>query len=135
MGNKKYIDYKLIEQNPNKYNLTPKSIKKLKILDWDGLKEKTWYNSAKKDTGEWYCYLVGVGRGYYGDSMSDFWIGFNKKNDKIDCYFSCNEGMCSYKFDKFYDVNEIEDKYDMEIQVEAIKWLNQMIDNEILGVV
>ena len=134
MSNRGYIDYKLIEQHPNKYNLTPKNINKLKILDWSRLQKKTWYNQAMKDTGEWYCHLEGVGKGYYGDSMSDFWIGFNKKNDKIDCWFDCMEGMCSYNFEKFYDINAIENKYDMEIQVKAIKWLNQMIDDGILGV-
>lgn len=134
MENRKYIDYKLIEQNPNKYNLIPKDIKKLKVLDWDKLKKKTWYNQAKKDTGEWYCHLEGVGEGFYGDSMSDFWIGFDKEHDRIEYHFTCNEGMCNYKITKFYDVNEIEDKYDMGIQVKAIKWLNQMIDDGILGI-
>lgn len=130
----KYIDYKLIDENPNKYNLLPKDIKNLRILDWERLMKKTWYNQAMNKTGEWYCHLEGVGYGFYEDSMSDFWIGFNKKNDKIDYHFSCNEGMCNYKIKKFYDVNEIEDKYDMEIQVKAIKWINQMIDDGILGV-
>ena len=134
MGNKRYIDYKLIEQNPNKYNLIPKDIKKLEVLDWDKLKKKTWYNHAMKKTGEWYCHWEGVGHGYYGDSMSDFWIGFDKKHNRIDYHFTCNEGMCSYKIAKFYDINEIEDKYDMEIQIKAIKWLNQMIDDGILGI-
>lgn len=48
---KKYIDYELIKKYPNKYNLKPKDIKKLKILDWERLVKHTWYNSAKKNTG------------------------------------------------------------------------------------
>ena len=134
MRNRKYIDYKLIDENPNKYNLIPKNIKRLRIIDWDKLKSKCWYNKAMEKTGEWYCHLEGAGHGYYGDSMSDFWIGFNKKNDKIDYHFSCYEGMCHYIIEKFYDVNEIENKYDMEIQAKAINWLNQMIDDGILGI-
>lgn len=130
---RKYIDYKLIEKNPNKYNLTPKSIEKLKILDWDKLMGKTWFNKAKKN-GEWWCHLEGVGKGWYGDYISDFWIGFNRVDNKIDYHFTCMEGICSYKFDKFYDINNIENRWDMEIQVKTIKWLNQMIDDGILGI-
>ena len=31
----KYIDYGLTDKYPNKYHLTPKNIKELRILDWD----------------------------------------------------------------------------------------------------
>ena len=51
----KYIDFKLIETVPNKYNIKPKDIKKLKVLDWDKLKKVTWYNAAMKKTCNWYC--------------------------------------------------------------------------------
>ena len=43
-----YTDFKLIEKYPNKHNLTLKSIKKLKILNWEELKKHTWYNKAMK---------------------------------------------------------------------------------------
>ncbi len=68
MGNRKYIDFKLIEKVPNKYNIKPGDIKKLNVLDWDKLKKNTWYNDAMKKTGEWYCHLEGSnGGGFYGD--------------------------------------------------------------------
>lgn len=131
---KKYIDYELIKKYPNKYNLKPKDIKKLKILDWERLVKHTWYNSAKKNTGEWYCHIEGSnGGGYNGDNEDEFWIGFNKKNDKIDFHFTSYEGMCGYKFNEFYNVNEIENKFDMLVQVNAIKYLNVLIDEGILG--
>ena len=41
--------------------------------------------------------------------------------------------MCSYNFKEFYNLKDIEDKYDMQIQVNVIKWLNEMIDEGILG--
>ena len=41
MGNRKYIDFKLIEKVPNKYNIKLEDIKKLKVLDWDKLKKKS----------------------------------------------------------------------------------------------
>ena len=82
MSKRKYIDFKLIEKVPNKYNIKPEDIKKLKVLDWDKLKKKTWYNDAMKKTGEWYCHLEGSnGGGFYGDDEDEFWIGFNKKNN------------------------------------------------------
>lgn len=127
-----YMDFKLTEQYPNKYNLTPKDIKKLKILDWDRLKKHTWYNTAMKKTGDWWCHLEGCQLiGSYNDE-DEFWIGFNEKNNKIDFHFTCYEGMCGYKFDEFY--KETENKYDLHVQVNAIKYLNMLIDEGILGV-
>ena len=121
----------LIKQYPNKYNLTPKKIKKLKILDWNRLKKYTWHNNAMK-SGNWWCHLEGCQiKGDYND-YNEFWIGFNENNNKIDCNFSCWHGMGNYKFDKFY--KEVGNKYDLQVQVNAIKYLNMLIDNGILGV-
>ena len=129
---KRYIDYDLIREYPNKYNLTPKGIKKLKILDWDRLKKATWHNDAKL-TGNWWCHLEGCNlSGTYNDE-DEFWIGFNEDNDKIDYSFTSWEGMCRYYFDEFYNIHEIENVHDMKVQVNAIRWLNKMIDDGILG--
>lgn len=129
---RKYIDYELIKKYPNKYNLTPKSIKALKILDWDKLKKSTWHNNAML-SGNWWCHLEGCSlNGNYCDE-SEFWIGFNEDNGKIDCDFTCFGGMCYYKFDKFYDPSDIENYLDMNVQVNTIRWLNEMIDDGILG--
>lgn len=129
----RYIDFDLIRKYPNKHNLTPKSVKKLKILDWDRLKKETWLNKAMF-SGKWWCHLEGCNLdGKYNDE-DEFWIGFNEENDKIDLNFSSYEGMCGYTFNKFYDVSEIENKYDMVVQVNAIRWLNRLIDDGILGV-
>lgn len=128
-----YINYNLIRMHPNKYNLTVKSIKKLKILDWDRLKKKTWHNKAML-TGNWWCHLEGCNLLGDYDDEDEFWIGFNEDNDKIDCQFSSNGGMFGYEFEKFYNFNDIENKYDMNVQANTIKWLNQMIDDGILGV-
>ena len=130
---RRYIDFKLIEQYPNKYNLTPKSIRKLKILDWEKLKKKTWFNNAMA-SGKWWCHLEGCNlKGNYDDE-DEFWIGFNEENNKIDCDFSTYGGMCWYNFDTFYDAEQIGNEFDMNVQVNTIKWLNQMIDEGILGV-
>ena len=122
-----------MEQYPNKYNLTPKTIKKLIILDWHRLKKNTWHNKAML-SGNWWCHLEGCNIGGKYDDTDEFWIGFNEDNNKIDCHFSCYEGMCHYRFKEFYKLDEIENVYDMNVQANAIKWLNTLIDKGILGI-
>ena len=126
-----YMDFGLIEQYPNKYNLTPKNIKKLKVLDQERLKKHTWHNNAMRKTGEWWCHLEGCQlKGSY-DDMNEFWIGFDEQNNRIDCHFSCWEGMGRYDFDEFYQY--ITQACDLHVQVNAIKYLNMLIDEGILG--
>lgn len=128
---KLYVDFKLTEMFPNKYNLTPAKIKTLKVLDWERLKNYTWYNQAMKDTGDWWCHLEGCQlNGKYNDS-DEFWIGFDEKSGRIDYSFTCWEGMGSYIFDEFYKGTE--NKYDLQVQVNAIKYLNMLLDEGILG--
>lgn len=126
---KLYVDFELIKKYPNKYNLTPSKIKKLKISNWEELKKHTWRNTAMKN-GTWWCHLEGCQlNGPYQD-FDEFWIGFNEDNNKIDFHFSAYEGMCHYKFDKFY--KDTENKYDLQVQVNAIKYLNMLLDKKIL---
>lgn len=130
-----YIDFKLIEQYPNKYGFTPKNIKTVQILDWDKLKKKTWYNEAMKKTGHWWCHIEGcepAGGKKFGDE-DDFWVGFREEDNKIDCKFSCYEGMCHYRFNRFYDAKEIDNPFDMCMQVNTIKYLNQLVDEGIIS--
>lgn len=125
-----YVDYDLIAKYPNKYCLTPKNIKKLKILDWNRLKQHTWHNTAMK--GNWWCHLEGCNlTGAYND-YDEFWIGFNEDNNKIDLHFTTWEGMGSYKFSEFY--KDTEDKFDLHVQVNAIKYLNMLLDEGILDI-
>ena len=126
-----YMDFKLIEQYPNKYNLTPIGIKKLKILDWDRLKKHTWYNTAMEKTGKWWCHLEGCNIGGKYDDMDEFWIGFDEEHNRINYHFTCWEGMGGYNFTEFY--KDTENKYDLQVQVNAIKYLNMLIDERILG--
>lgn len=136
MRRSRYIDFSLINAYPNKYDLTPSSIKELKIKDWDKLKTKTWKNEAMKNTGTWWCRLIGCNDRREGKSKFDdedeFWIGFREEDDTIDCQFTSAGGMCGYVFDKFYQLADIENKYDMNVQVNTIAWLNDMIDEGIL---
>lgn len=125
----------LIKEYSNKYNLTPKSIKKLKILDWDKLKKKTWKNDAMTN-GTWFCHLEGCQ--YPGskkfDDEDEFWIGFREDDNKIDCHFTSYDGLCGYNITEFYDKNQIDNSMDLNVQINAICWLNQMIDEKILSI-
>ena len=135
MATKRYIDFEAIKTTPNKYDLTIENIKKLVIKDWAKLKKHTWHNDAMKDTGSWWCHLEGCQEHGKYNEEDEFWIGFREDDNKIDCHFTCHDGMCRYVFDKFYDSSEIENKFDMYVQVNTIKWLNKMIDNGVLAVV
>ena len=131
----KYIDYGLTDKYPNKYHLTPKSIKKLRILDWDRLKKKTWHNIAMSDTGTWWCHIEGCQypKGVVYDGSDEFWIGFDEETNAIVHSFTCYDGMCHYNFDEFYSIDSIGGVRDLNVQVNAISWLNTMIDEGILG--
>ena len=117
----KYIDFKLIETVPNKYNIKPKDITKLKVLDWDKLKKVTHYNKAMEKTGRWYCHLEGSNGGGLYDDEDEFWIGFNENNGKVRYDFSSREGMCHYNFDEFYKADGIENKWDLNVQINAMR--------------
>lgn len=132
MGKYYYMDFDLIKQYPNKYNLTPENIKSLKILDWERLKKHTWYNIAMKGKGTWWCHLEGCQLSGRYDDSDEFWIGFNEDNNSIDCHFTCWGGMGSYNFDEFY--KETENRYDLQVQVNAIRYLNMLIDEGVLGI-
>lgn len=97
----------------------------------DRLKKHTWYNTAMKNSGKWWCHLEGCQLNGRYDDFDEFWIGFNEDNNSIDCHFSCWEGMGSYIFDEFY--KDTENRYDLQVQVNAIRYLNMLIDEGILS--
>ena len=130
--NKSYIDFKAIEKVPNKYNLRPADIKKLRVLDWDKLKKICWHNEAMKN-GDWWCHLEGSqAPGEKYNDEDEFWIGFDAKNDRINYWFDSYEGMCRYNFTTFYSSKDIENKYDMNVQLNAMRFLNKLLDEKIV---
>lgn len=129
MGNR-FVDLELIKKYPNKYNFTPQNVKTIKVLNWEELKKHTWFNKAMNEPC--WCHLEGCNlNGEYDDS-DEFWIGFYE-DGKVDCYFTCFEGMCSYNFAEFYNAADIENKFDMGVQVNAIKYLNKLVDDGIIS--
>ena len=122
---RKYIDFNLMEKYPNKYDLTPMKIKELKVKGWDKLKKKTWFNKAMNQPC--WCHLEGCNLSGPYDDKDEFWIGFYE-NGKVDYHFSARDGMYYYYFKNFYDINEIENKFDMNVQANALKYLNMLLD-------
>ncbi len=131
---KEHLNRELIEKYPNKYNLTVKKIRHLKILDWERLKDEnvTWRNDAMNN-GPWYCHLEGSNIGGKYNDADEFWIGFRESDNKIRCHFTSYGGMCDYKFNAFYYPGNIKNKFDMNVHANTIRWLNKMIDEGVLG--
>lgn len=133
-GSRFYFDEELAKKIPNKYKLTPKIVRNLVVKDWDALKKETWYNGAMKSTGDWWCHLEGCqGPKRRYDDEDEFWIGFREHDGVVRFHFTCYGGMCSYNVKSFYNPKEIGNRYDMQVQANAISWLNRMIDAGILA--
>lgn len=108
----------------NKYKLVPADISRLKVLDWNKLKDYTWLNTATSPSC--WCHLEAS-----EDEEDEFWIGFYSSS-KVTYHFSSYEGMAGYDFDEFYSNESIENKYDLEIQSKCLKYLNTLLDKKIV---
>lgn len=119
----------------NKYNLKPKDIQKAVILDYDKLhKPPFWRNNVVQA----WCLSGGSGKGFYGDWMDAYWIGFYDKDakayaGKIRLNCSAMEDMCNYNFKRFYDYTEIESEVDLELQEKLLERINWLIDEKIIA--
>lgn len=125
-----YIDLDLIQKYPNKYQFTPENIKTIKVLNWPELKKHTWFNQAMNSPC--WCHLEGCNIGGKYDESDEFWIGFYE-DGRVDCHFTCFDGMCRYNFKEFYSVKSIDNKFDMGVQVNTIKYLNMLVDKGIIS--
>ena len=79
-----YWDQEAVDKTPNTYKLTPKNIKKIKVLDWDRLKKMTWYNQALSKPC--WCQLIGCEQFGAKNDEDSFWIGFyilRRKTQKL----------------------------------------------------
>lgn len=123
---------KVMQLVPNKYNLKTSDISKLIVKDWDGLKKKKLYYNAAMTDGRWYCHLEGSQEENqrYNDE-DEFWIGFDESSGKVAYHFSAFSGMCGYKFKKFYDIKTIENKFDLNVQKNALRFVNMLLDEGI----
>jgi len=129
---------KLREPNvENKYNLKPSDISKLKILDRSKIKEPLFW---RNDVIDAWCITKTIGS--YDDHRfcddNSMWIGIYDETAKsyagrIRSYCTSYGGMCGYDFNTFFDYTEIENEKDLQTQEALLKYVNQLIDEGILG--
>lgn len=122
----------------NKYNLKPKDIQNVKILDYEKLhKAPFWRNNS---IGAW-C-LSGCIRpnpkDTYGTYDLDYWIGFYDDDAKSyagKIRLSCSSygGMCDYNFKSFFNEKEIENEWDLRLQEKLLEVINWLIDGKIVS--
>lgn len=118
----------------NKYNLTMKKINKLKVGDESKIKEPLfWRNNV---INAW-CInrIIGTDDDVKYGTDNHIWIGIYDKpyyNRRIHVRCSCHGGMCSYKFDKFYQYKDIENELDLKTQEALLRTVNYLIDEGIL---
>lgn len=123
----------------NKYNLKPKDIQKATVLDYDRLhQEPFWRNDV---VGAW-CLSGEIKpnpKDYYGTYDLGYWIGFYDQDaksyaGKIRLCCTSYGGMCFYNFKSFYNENEIENDYDLQLQEKLLDIINMLIDSNIIKV-
>lgn len=120
----------------NKYNLKPKDIQKATVLDYERLRQPPfWRNNVVQA----WCLSGGSGKGYFGDWIASYWIGFYDKDaksyaGKIRLSCSAMEDMCSYNFKNFFDYSEIENETDLELQERLLNRINWLIDEGIIEI-
>lgn len=101
---------------------------RVKIVDKNRItKSPFWRN----DVVDAWCLSKCIGTDVYADN--EIWIGFYD-NGKIKVSVSAYDGMCDYKFNKFYDEATIENDIDWNTHVELLKMYNWLIDNEVVEV-
>ena len=123
---------------PNKYNLTPAKVRKLKYDRSKIGKPMFWRNNvidawcitrdtAKNDKDWEYGAYDGFWLGIYDDDAKRY-------AGKVRITFESYGGMCGYNITGFYKPSEIENEMDLEIQEKALEVLNQLIDDGVLWI-
>ena len=120
----------------NKYNLTMAKIRKLKIADRSQIGKPLFLRNDV--IGSW-C-IVGAAGSYMDvrfGTDNEFWIGIYDLNakayaGKFRVSLSSYGGMCGYEFNKFFDVKDIDNEQDLEIQEKFLAKINELIDCGVL---
>lgn len=103
----------------NVHNFRPEDILEAKIADWDAFKKIAWFNNS---LNHW---LIS-----YRDNKEEtsFYAEFNETECiKYDC--SCYGCMCWYRFNSFFEPNEIDRMEELELQKAMLKLYNKLYDS------
>ena len=109
--------------NLNKYNLKPKDILNIEIIQKDFIHQKPFW---RNDVIKAWCLSFNVGD-------TSFWLGIYDDN-KVNYHISCCDDMCNYNITEFFKDSEIETMADLECQIMIVKILNHLIDNKIIKI-
>lgn len=121
----------------NKYNLTINKLKKYKVVDrtYVGL-PFFWRNNVIQ------AWCITGSAGTKSDeefgTNNEFWIGIYDEDakayaGKFRCDFTSYGGMCSYKFNQFFNEKDIECENDLRIQEMFLEKINMLIDSGIIA--
>lgn len=120
----------------NKYELTIKDIKKLKVGNRSLLCEPLfWRNNAIN------AWCISGSSGTRADhefgTDNGYWIGIYDEDakayaGKFRISFSTYGGMCSYEFNKFFQPKDIDNENDLRIQELFLDKINHLIDIGVL---
>lgn len=120
----------------NKYNLTMKEIRKLKVADRSKITEKPF---RRNDIIKAWCISeeIGTKEDIRYSSNDEYWIGIYDENagehaGEFRCTVSAWGGMCHYNFETFFNPEEIENKNDQMVQERFLKRINWLLDEGIL---
>lgn len=127
-------DYILQHAFKNIYGLTMDNIDTLHIINWERLHTLvlTMPHSEVHDT--WCCHVEGCNlddEEYCYENECLFL--FEKSDGSIRCLFSSCRGLCKYDFRYFYDTDTIRTRQELGVQVNALKFLTTLIQENIIG--
>lgn len=118
----------------NKYKLTLKNIKQLKV-NRDLVNEENGF--WRNDVIRAWCISGSVGVDNYPIcDATEYWLGVYDKprkdgGVKVQCYFTCWSGMGRYTFDEFFDKKDIENRDQYAIQYRFITKMNELIEKKV----
>lgn len=117
----------------NKYNLTIEKIKTAVVIDREKLKEPFfWRNNV---VNAWAVSRTSGTKNDYKFGAEDcFVILIYDHKDKIKLSITSYGGMCSYKFNKFFDRKSIENYADLELHRELLSVVNELLDKKIIKI-
>lgn len=120
----------------NKYNLTMTKIRRLKVADRSKVCAPLfWRNDV---IGAWcICGTSGNDMDRRFGIDNEYWIGIYDLNakayaGKFRVSISSYGGMCHYNFNKFYQLKDIDNEQDLEIQEKFLEKINELIDCGVL---
>ena len=103
-------------------------------MNWEELKKYSHYERRITDGDEWWYHFEGCNlNNYIYNDFSKFWIAFNKRNNRIVYGFTTYFDREEYTFNEFYQIKDINQERDLYVQVNAIRYLNMLLDKGILG--